>query len=249
MLENSSETGQILPLTWKLSYISSKQENQCFWKLEKEQCPEQKLEETWKGLYAFKMRSIKEMGVLMTSRTLWGSQAQRLSFCLSFLIGNIPTSMTLSQFQKVEELLIKGGRENKTPEARLKVQFSSVVSNSLQPHRMERARPPCLSPIPRVYTNSCPLSWWCHPNISSSVAHFSYCLQSFRASGSSQMSQFFTTRGLSIAVSASVLPMNIHDRFPLGWTGWISFQSKGLSRVFSNTTVQKHQFFGTQLSL
>ena len=249
MLENSSETGQILPLTWKLSYISSKQENQCFWKFEKEQCPEQKLEETWKGLYAFKMRSIKEMGVLMTSRTLWGSQAQRLSFCLSFLIGNIPTSMTFSQFQKVEELLIKGGRENKTPKARLKVQFSSVVSNSLQPHRMERARPPCLSPIPRVYTNSCPLSWWCHPNISSSVAHFSYCLQSFWASGSSQMSQFFTTRGLSIAVSASVLPMNIHDRFALGWTGWISFQSKVLSRFFSNTTVQKHQFFGTQLSL
>ena len=99
--------------------------------------------------------------------------------------------------------------------------------------------------------NSCSLSWWCHPTISSSVVPFSSLLQSFPASGSFPMSQFFTSSGQSIGVSASasVLPMNIQDWFPLGWTGWISLQSKGLSRVFSNITVQKHQFFGTQLSL
>ena len=99
--------------------------------------------------------------------------------------------------------------------------------------------------------NSCPLSRWCHPTISSSVVPFSSCLQSFPASGSFQMSQLFASGGQSIGVSASasVLPMNIQDWFPLGWTGWISFQSKGLSRVFSNTTVQKHQFFSAQLSL
>ena len=102
----------------------------------------------------------------------------------------------------------------------------------------------------RVYSNSCPLSWWCHPTISSSIVPFS-CLQSFPASGFFQMSQFFAWGGQSIGVSAlaSVLPMNTQDWSPLGWTGWISLQSKGLSRVFSNTTVQKHQFFGTQLSL
>ena len=105
--------------------------------------------------------------------------------------------------------------------------------------------------IPGVYTNYCPLSRWCHPTISSSVVTFSSCLQSFPASVSFQMSQFFTSGGQSIGVSASasVLPMTIQDWFPLGWTGWISLQSKGLSRVFSNTTLQKHQFFGTQLSL
>ena len=132
------------------------------------------------------------------------------------------------------------------------VQFSrSVMSDSLQPHEPQHARPPCLSPTPRVYLNSCPLSLWCHPTISSSVVPFSSCLQSFPASGSFQMSQFFTTGGQSIGVSASasVLPMNTQVWFPLGWTGWISLQSKGLSRVLSNTTVQKHQFFGAQLSL
>ena len=103
---------------------------------------------------------------------------------------------------------------------------------------------------PRVYSNSCPLSCWCHPTISSSIVPFS-CLQSFPATGFFQMSQFFAWGGQSIGVSAlaSVLPMNTQDWSPLGWTGWISLQSKGLSRVFSNTTVQKHQFFGTQLSL
>ena len=105
-------------------------------------------------------------------------------------------------------------------------------------------------PTPGVYPNSCPLSWWCHPTISSSVVPFSSCPQSFPASGSFQMSQFFTWVGQSIGVSASasVLPMNTQGWSPLGWTGWISLQSKGLSRVFSSTTVQKHQFFGAQLS-
>ena len=109
----------------------------------------------------------------------------------------------------------------------------------------------CPSPAPRVYSNSCPLSWWCHPTISSSIVPFSSCLQSFPASGSFPVSQFFSSGGQSIGVSASasVLPMNIHNWFPLGLTGLISLQSKGLSRVFSNTTVQKHQFFGAQLSL
>ena len=128
------------------------------------------------------------------------------------------------------------------------VQFShSVVSNSLRPHRLQHARPPCPSWTPRVYSDSCLLSRWCHPTISSSVIPFSSCLQSFPASGSFQKSQFYASGGQSIGVSAltSVFPMNIQDWFPLGWTGWISLQSKGLSRVFSNTTVQKHQFFCT----
>ena len=132
------------------------------------------------------------------------------------------------------------------------VQFScSVVSDSLRPHEPQHTRFPCPSPTPRVYPNSCPLSWWCHPTISSSVVPFSPCLQSFPASGSFQMSQLFSSAGQSIGVSASasVLPMNIHVWFPLRWTGWISLQSKGHSRVFFNTTVQKHQFFSTQLSL
>ena len=115
------------------------------------------------------------------------------------------------------------------------VQLSySVRSNSLRPHGLQHARSPRPSPTPRVYSNSCPLSQWCHPTISSSVVPFSSCLQSFPASGSFQMSQFFASGGQSIGVSAlaSVLPMNIQDWFPLGWTGWISLQSKGLSRIF-----------------
>ena len=117
-------------------------------------------------------------------------------------------------------------------------------------HGLQHARPPCPSPSHRACSNSCPLSQWCHPTISSSVISFSSRLQSFPASGSFQMSQFFTSGGQSIGVSpsASVLPMNTQDWFPLGWADWISLQSKGLSRVFSNTTVQKHQFFGDQLS-
>ena len=105
------------------------------------------------------------------------------------------------------------------------------------------------SSAPGVYSNSCPLSRWCHPTVSSSVTLFSFCLQSFPASGSFPMSQFFASGGQSIGVSISVLPVNIQNWFPLGWIGWISLLFKGLSRVFSNTTVQKHQFFGSQLSL
>ena len=132
------------------------------------------------------------------------------------------------------------------------VQFNrSIVSDSLRPHELQHATPPCPSPTPRACSNSCPSSWWGYPTISFSVVPFSSCLQSFPASGSFQMSQLFTSDGQSIGISssASVLPMNIQDWLPLGWTGWISLQSQGLSRVFSNTTVQKHQFLGAQLSL
>ena len=135
------------------------------------------------------------------------------------------------------------------------VQFSSFQSLShvrlfVTPW-IQHARPPCPSPTPGVYSNSCPLTQWCHPTISSSVIPFSSCLQSSPTSGSFQMSQFFTSGGQStgVSASASVLPMNIQGWFPLGWTGCIYLLSKGLSRVFSNTTVQKHQFFSIQLSL
>ena len=125
-----------------------------------------------------------------------------------------------------------------------------VVSDSLQPYGLQHDRLPCPSPTPRACSNSCPLSRWCHPTISSSVIPFFSCLQYFPASGSFPMSQLFASGGWSIGVSAlaSVLPMIIQDWFPLGWIGWISLQSKGHSRVFSNITVQKHQFFSTQPS-
>ena len=132
------------------------------------------------------------------------------------------------------------------------LQFScSFVSDSLRPHGLQHARPPYPSPTSGVYSNSSPLSWWCHPTISSSVVPFSSYPQSFPASGSFQVNQLFTSGGQNIGVSAStsVLPMNTQDWSPLGWIGWISLLSKGHSRVFSNTTVQKHQFFITQLSL
>ena len=137
---------------------------------------------------------------------------------------------------------VHGVAKNRTqfrPVYQASIQFShSVISDSLRLHRPQHARPPRPSPTPRVYSNSYPSSQWCHPTISSTVIPFSSCLQSFPASGSFLMSQLF----------ASVLPMNIQDWSPLGWTGLFSLQSKGLSRVFSNTTVQRHQFFGTQLS-
>ena len=131
------------------------------------------------------------------------------------------------------------------------VQFShSVVSDSLRPHESQHTTPPCPSPTPRVHSNSCPSSRWCHPAISSSVIPFSSCPQSLPASESFSMSQLFAWGGQSIGLSAlaSVFPKNTQDWCPLQWTVWISLQSKGLSRVFSNTTVQKHQFFGAQLS-
>ena len=133
---------------------------------------------------------------------------------------------------------------------RSSVQFSrSVVSDCLQPHESQHARPPCPSSTPGVHSNSRPSSRWCHPAISSSVIPFSSCPQSLTASGSFPMSQLFPWGGQSTGVSAlaSVIPMNIQD-WSLGWTGWTSLQSKGLSRVFSNTIVQKHQFFSAQLS-
>ena len=133
----------------------------------------------------------------------------------------------------------------------LAVQFShSVLSDSLWPHESQHTRPPCPSPMPRVHSNSCASSQWCHPAISSSVVPFSSCPQSLPASESFPMSQLFAWGGQSIGVSAlaSVLPKNAQDWSPLEWTGWIFLQSEGLSRVFSNTTVQKHQFFGAQLS-
>ena len=133
-------------------------------------------------------------------------------------------------------------------------QFSSGQSLSrvwLQPCGPQHTRLPCPSPTPGAYSNSCPLCRWCHPTISSSVVPFSSCLQFFPASGSFKMNQLFASGGQSIgvSVSTSVLPMNTQDWSPLGWTGWISLLSKGLSRVLSNTTVQKHEFFGAQLSL
>ena len=131
------------------------------------------------------------------------------------------------------------------------VQFScSVVSYSLRLHAPQHTRPPGPSPTPGAYSSSCPLSLWCHPTISSSVIPFSSHLQSFPASGSFEMGQIFTSGGQSIGISAStsVLPVTTQDWFPLGWTDRVCLLVKGLSRVFSNTTVQKHQFFGAQLS-
>ena len=149
---------------------------------------------------------------------------------------------------KINKCILRKG-QSKT---RNSVQFShSVVSDSLRPHGLQHARLPCPSPTPRAYSNSCPSTRQCHPSISSSVVPFSSCLHSLPASGAFQMSQLFTSGGQSIEVSASasVLPMNIQGWFPLGWTGWISLKHKGLSRAFSNTTIQKHQFFSAQLSL
>ena len=169
---------------------------------------------------------------------------------LKSIIDNTGNSYHIISTPMGRNLMVRVSRELGL--RKVSVQFGcSVVSNSLQPHGLQHARLPCPSPASRACSNSCPLSRWCHPTISSSVVPFSPCLQSFPASGSSSMSQFFTVGGQSIGVSAlaTVPPMNIQDWFPLGWTCWSSLQSKGLSRVFSNTTVQKHQFFGAQLSL
>ena len=133
------------------------------------------------------------------------------------------------------------------------VEFSSVAQlcPTLQPHELRHSKPPCPSPTPGVHSDSRPLRQWCHPAISSSVVPFCSCLQSFPTSGSFKMSQLLTSGGqnIGVSVSASVLQINIQDWYPLGWTGWKSLQSKALSRVFSSTTVQKHQLFGSQLSL
>ena len=156
--------------------------------------------------------------------------------------------VTEQQFQKIE-------RPNRLQLSQIHIFSSSsyscsVVSNSLRPHELQHTRPPCPSPTPGVHPNPHPLSQWCHPAISSSVVPFSSCPQSLPASGSFPMSQLFAWGGQSTGVSAlaSVLPKKSQAWSSLEWTGWISLQSKGLSRVFSNTTVQKHQFFGAQLS-
>ena len=157
----------------------------------------------------------------------------------------------------LEKWVINHSWQTLTKYAKLKLFFfikflfnCSVVSDSLQSHRLQHSRLSCPSVSPKVFSNSCPVSQWYHPTISSSVVPFSR-LQYFPASESFQKSQFFASGGQSVGVSASasVLPMNIQDWFPLGWTGWISLPSKGLSTVFSSTTVQKHQFFSSQISL
>ena len=161
--------------------------------------------------------------------------------CVSWISQNKPAYWDSTLFFNMNALLL-----------RPPVQFShSVVSNSLWPHEPQHTRPPCPSLTPGVYPDPCPSSRWCHPTISSSVVSFFSCPQSFPTSGPFPMSQLFASGGQSIGVSTStsVLPMNTQDWSPLGWTGWVSLQSKGLSRVFSNTTVQKHLFFGAQLSL
>ena len=156
--------------------------------------------------------------------------------------GVEPTSLTSPT--------LGGGFLTTMPPGKLQIHLQ-LFTNTLQLYGLQQARLPCPSPTPKAYSNSCPQSWWCHPTISSSVIPFYSHLQTFPASGFYPMSQFFTSGGQSIGVSASatVLPMNIQDWFPLGWTGWISLESKGLSRVFYNTTVQKHEFFSSQLSL
>ena len=158
--------------------------------------------------------------------------------------------MRYSSLQNFERSLFLDNRSGKCSKWTKLDPLPGFVNKVLLKHGPQHARPPCPSPTPGAHSNSCPLSWWCHPTISSSCP-LSSCPQSFPASGSFQMSQFFASGGQSIRASAStsVPPMNIQGWCPLGWTGWISLQSKGLSRVFSNTTVQKHQFFCTQLSL
>ena len=168
-----------------------------------------------------------------------------------------PFAHGISQARILERVAIPYSRGSSQPKDQtwvsfISVQFShSVMSNSLQPHEPQHARPAYPSPTPGVHPNPCPLSRWCHSTISSSVFSFSSCPQSFPASGYFPMSQLFTSGGQSTGVSASVsvLPINTQDWSPLGWTGWISLQSKGLSRVFSNTVVQKHHFSCAQLLL
>ena len=167
--------------------------------------------------------------------------------CMSASVNYLTVNLIFRKKKKKKETL----KISCDSHENVSVQFShSVMSDSLWPHGLQYTRLPCPSPTPGACSNSCSWSQWCHPTISSSVTLFSSCLQSFPASGSFPASQLFASGGQSIEVSASasVLPMNIQDWFPLGWTGWVSLQSKGLSRVFSNTTVQKHQFFGAQLS-
>jgi len=177
--------------------------------------------------------------IFFTTWTLWWQEF--------FLVSEAKNSIT--EFRKISHTKMNHWCIHSYSDCLL--QFScSVVSDSLQPHESQHARPPCPSPTTGVHSNSPPSSQWCHPAISSSVIPFSSCPQSLPASQSFPVSQLFAWGGQSIGVSAlaSFLPKNTQDWSPLEWTDWISLQSKGLSRVFFNTTVQKHQFFGTQLS-
>ena len=180
--------------------------------------PNQQAIKHWEFGLCYKMAWVQSMLPLLVTGQPWASQLN--SLCLAFLI------CSSAQFSR------------------------SLVSNSLQPHESQHTMPPCPSSTPRVHSYSCPSSQWCHPAISSSVVPFSSCPQSLPASGSFPRSKLFTWGGQSTGVSALALvpPKNTQDWSPLEWTGWISLRSKGLSKVFSNTTVQKHQFFGAQLS-
>ena len=190
-----------------------------------------------------------------------------LSLPICHIIGHSGSITRISGFLEVEELVEAGQTTTLTAASNYthtsihcllhfnlpfsSVQSLSLLSSFLRPHGLQHTRLPCPSPTPGVYSNPCSLCWWCHPTISSFVIPFSSCPQSFPASECFPMNQLFASGGQRTGVSAStsVLPMNTQDWSPLGWTGWISLQSKGLSRVFSNTTVQKHQFFSSQFSL
>ena len=191
-----------------------------------------------KTLMIYIISTISESDSLTKSHQRCGMKWHLMSMYISLITGN------LEHFSIYDCILA-------SVKCLSLLQFSlSVMSDSLWRHKPHHTRPPCPSPTPGVHPNPRSLSRWCHPAVSSSVVPFSSCPQSFPASGSFPMSQLFASGGLRIGVSAStsVLPMNTQDWSPLGWTGWISLQSKGLSRVFSNTTVQKHQFFSTQPS-
>ena len=180
--------------------------------------------------------------------SFWGIESRQRTSVFSLLFYSLP-QISFPPFAHWQSEW--GNSDSRVTGSFSSVQFSrSVVSDSFRSQWLQHARLPCPSPTPGAYSNSCPLSQWCHPNISSSDIPFCSHLQSFPASGSFQMSQLFTSGGQRTGVSAStsVFPMNTQDWSHLGWTGWISLQSKGLSRVFSNTTFQKHQFFGAQLS-
>ena len=182
----------------------------------------------------------------------WNSPGQNTGVgSLSLLQGIFPTQRSNPGLPHCRQILYQLSHQGSLKWEFQSVQFSrSVMSDSLWSHGMQHARPPYPSLTPRVYSNSCPLSRWCHPTISSSVVPFCSCLQSFPASGSAPVSQFSSGgQIIGVSASASVFPVNIQDWFPLGLTGLISLQPKGLLRVFSNTTVQKHHFFSAQLSL
>ena len=191
-----------------------------------------------------------DVGWSYSDTFVWYTEYWKKSYSTKYIQNNTQDREKASGYRKTFWLYYPLEMFKRSEGLPYTFQFScSVRFDSLQTHGLQHARLPC--PLPGACSKSCLSSQWCHPTISFSVTPFFSCLQSFPASGPFQMSQFFTSGGQSIgaSASASVLPMNIQDWSPLGCTGWISLQSKGLSRVFSNTTVQKQQFFGAQLSL